>query len=131
MIDCAGPRYTQIDAGRIGGISAARDVATYARQRSVPYVNHAFTSHLTLSVSLQVGADAAAGAVCQYPVEPKPLAIAITRDHLEREGDGMIRLPERPGLSMEIDVAAARTLLVDVDINVRGKRLYRTPDSRD
>ena len=53
MIDHAGLKYVQIDAGRIGGVSVAKQVADYANAKGVTYVNHTFTSHLALSASLQ------------------------------------------------------------------------------
>lgn len=53
MIDLAGLQYVQIDAGRIGGITVAKDVADYAAAKGVTYVNHTFTSNLALSASLQ------------------------------------------------------------------------------
>ena len=53
MIDHAGLKYIQIDAGRIGGITVSKDVADYAEARGVTYVNHTFTSNLALSASLQ------------------------------------------------------------------------------
>jgi L-alanine-DL-glutamate epimerase-like enolase superfamily enzyme len=127
MIDYAGLRYVQIDAGRVGGISVAKQVADYALARGVTYVNHTFTSHLALSASLQPYAGIAHHEICEYPAEPKPLALAITRNHLLPDADGLIRLPEAPGLGMEIDTAAAAAYLVDTEIRVAGRMLYRTP----
>ena len=40
MVDYAGLKYVQIDAGRIGGITIAKDVADYAAAEGVTYVNH-------------------------------------------------------------------------------------------
>ena len=127
MIDHAGLGYVQIDAGRVGGITAAKSVATYAATRGVPYVNHTFTSHLALSASLQPYAGSASNALCEYPVEPKALALEATKDHLLPDRDGLVRLPERPGLGVRVDVEAARRYLVDTEIVVGGRVLYRTP----
>jgi L-alanine-DL-glutamate epimerase-like enolase superfamily enzyme len=131
MIDHAGLGFIQVDAGRIGGITSARRVAEYAATRGVPYVNHTFTSHLALSASLQPFADSEVGSVCEYPVEPKSLATAITRDHILPGTDGMIRLSERPGLGIDVNVVAARAYLVDTEITAGGRVLYRTPDLVD
>ena len=57
LIDYAGLGFIQIDAGRIGGITTARQVAAYAASRGVTYVNHTFTTSLALSASLQPYAD--------------------------------------------------------------------------
>ena len=130
MIDHAGLTYIQIDAGRIGGISAAREVARYARERGVAYVNHTFTSHLALSASLAPFADHEGDVICEYPVAPKALATEITVEHIERGTNGLVTLPDRPGLGMTIDLDAAQRYLVETEITVAGRTLYRTPELR-
>jgi L-alanine-DL-glutamate epimerase-like enolase superfamily enzyme len=127
MIDYAGIGYVQIDAGRIGGITAAKRVADYARAKGVTYVNHTFTSHLALCASIQPFAGIEADTICEYPVAPKALAFEATREHLLPGPDGLVRLPEAPGLGVTPDVGALRKYLVDAEITVGGKVLYRTP----
>lgn len=131
MIDYAGLAYVQIDAGRIGGISIAKQVADYASRKGVTYVNHTFTSHLALSASLQPYAGLARDEICEYPAEPKSLALAITKNHLLPDASGQIRLPDAPGLGMEVNLPALAPYLVDTEIRVRGKTLYRTPAVTD
>ncbi|MGI9254080.1 MAG: mandelate racemase/muconate lactonizing enzyme family protein, partial [Thermomicrobiales bacterium] len=104
MIDHGGVGYIQIDAGRIGGISPARRVAVYARERGVTYVNHTFTSHLALSASLQPFADAPHRTICEYPLELKPLARDATLTRLVPDADGLLRLPDGPGLGISPDL---------------------------
>lgn len=127
MIDYAGLGYVQIDAGRIGGLSVAKAVADYAHARGVTYVNHTFTSHLALSASLQPYVGLQADEICEYPVELKSLAVAITENHLERDANGYIHAPNAPGLGMVINRAGLQEYLVDTEIRVQGKILYRTP----
>jgi L-alanine-DL-glutamate epimerase-like enolase superfamily enzyme len=127
MIDYAGLTYVQIDAGRIGGISVARQVADYALSRGVTYVNHTFTSHLALSASLQPYAGIENHEICEYPAEPKALALAITRDHLLPDAEGQVRLPQAPGLGLEVNLEGLAPYLVDTEIRVGGRTLYRTP----
>jgi L-alanine-DL-glutamate epimerase-like enolase superfamily enzyme len=131
MIDYAGIGFVQIDAGRIGGITPSREVALYASQRGVTYVNHTFTSHLALAASLLPYADLREHEICEYPVEPKSLAVDATLDHLERDEHGHINLPARPGLGVRPNLDGARRYLVDAEIRVGGKTLYRTPELRD
>lgn len=127
MIDHAGLGYIQIDAGRIGGIAPAKQVADYASAKGVTYVNHTFTSHLALCASLQPFAGIEQDEICEYPVQPKSLAYEATREHLTPDANGQIRVPEAPGLGMTPDVDALRKYLVDTEIKVKGKVLYRTP----
>jgi len=127
MIDHAAIGYVQIDAGRIGGITSARQVAQYAHARGCHYVNHTFTSQLALSASLQPYAGYQAWELCEYPVEASPMARAITRGALARDADGLIHLPDAPGLGLDVDTDAIAAYQVDVEIVVNGRTLYRSP----
>lgn len=127
MIDHAGIGYVQIDAGRIGGISVAKRVADYAKKKGVTYVNHTFTSHLALSASLQPFAGLKHHVICEYPLEAKPVALAITKDRILPDAQGMVAAPDAPGLGVTVDTKALKPYLLDVEIKVGGKALYRTP----
>jgi L-alanine-DL-glutamate epimerase-like enolase superfamily enzyme len=127
MIDYGGLGFIQIDVGRVGGITAAKRVADYAAAKGVTFVNHTFTSHLALSASLQPYAGLRDHVLCEYPVELKPLAYEMTLEHLSPGADGTLQLPERPGLGLTPDTDALQKYLVDVQIAVQGKILYRTP----
>jgi L-alanine-DL-glutamate epimerase-like enolase superfamily enzyme len=127
LMDFGKVRFVQIDCGRIGGIGPAKTVADLALERGVTYVNHTFTTHLALSASLQPYAGLADHTICEYPAAPKPLAVELTANHLERDADGEIAAPDQPGLGIDVDTAAVRRYLLDVEIRVQGKVLYRTP----
>ena len=128
MIDYGGVGYIQIDTGRVGGLTSAKRVADYASAKGVIYVNHTFTSHLALSASLQPYAGLEDHSLCEYPIELKSLAYELTQEHLEPDSDGFINLPERPGLGMDLNLNKIKKYLVDVEIIIEGKVIYRTPD---
>jgi L-alanine-DL-glutamate epimerase-like enolase superfamily enzyme len=130
MIDFAGVSFIQIDAGRIGGITPAKAVADYAKAKGVTFVNHTFTSHLQLAASLQPYAGLKEHEISEYPVELKSVSKAITKNRIERDKNGQIWAPDAPGLGIEVDVEALKPYLVDVDIKVGGKTLYKTPALR-
>lgn len=127
MIDHGGLKYVQIDAGRIGGITIAKDVADYAAACGVTYVNHTFTSNLALSASLQPFAGLESHTICEFPTELKPLAVAMTRNHLTPNANGQICAPDAPGLGIEPNLAGIEPYLVDAEIRVGSQVLYRTP----
>ena len=127
LIDFGKVGYVQIDCGRIGGIGPAKLVADHAVAKGVTYVNHTFTSHLALSASLQPYAGLKAHEICEYPGQPKSLALDITKSHLALDQNGQIKAPEAPGLGMEINLEALNSYLVDVSIEVNGQNLYKTP----
>jgi len=127
MIDYAGLGFIQIDAGRIGGITTAKQVADYAQQKKVVYVNHTFTTHLALSASLQPYAGIENHELCEYPVEPSALARELTSAKLLPDREGRIVLPEKPGLGIEPDLPAMKKYWVDTEIKISGATIYRTP----
>jgi hypothetical protein len=65
--------------------------------------------------------------ICEYPVEPKPLAWELTKDHITPSTNGQIQLPDAPGLGLVPDPVGIRKYLVDTEIKVNGRILYRTP----
>ena len=95
--------------------------------KGAAFVNHTFTSHLALSASLQPYAGLKEHRIREYPFAPKPLALEFTRNHLERDADGEIAAPNAPGHGIEIEPAGVRKYLVDAEIRVAGRTLYRTP----
>lgn len=127
MIELAGVGYVQIDTGRIGGISVAKEIADVAAVAGVQFVNHTFTTHLALSASLQPFAGLETHDLCEYPVEAKPLARDLAVPPLTLDDQGRVNLSDRPGLGLEPDLAVVRQYLVDTQIRVGGKVLYQTP----
>ena len=124
LIDFGRVGFVQVDCGRIGGIGAAALVADYAQERGVTFVNHTFTSHLALSASLQPFAGLANHRICEFPAEPRQLAVDMTADHLTPDANGEIRAPEAPGLGMGIDTSALERYLVEVELRVAGRTLF-------
>lgn len=120
LIDFGGIGFVQIDCGRVGGIGPAKLIADYAAARNVTYVNHTFTSHLALSASLQPYAGLADHRLCEYPVALKPLAYELTNEHITLDVDGLISIPDRPGLGMSINPETLERYKVEVEIRVNG-----------
>ena len=124
LIDYGQVGFIQIDCGRIGGIGPAKRVADYAVARGVTYVNHTFTSHLALSASLQPYAGLADHRICEYPVQPRQLAVDLTQNHLVPDMSGELAIPEAPGLGITVDEAALARYRVEVEIKVDGRVLF-------
>ena len=127
MIDPAAIGYVQIDAGRVGGLTDAKRVADYAAAKGVTYVNHTFTSQLALAASIQPFAGLERHEIAEYPLEARAVAGAIALEHITPDADGLIRIPDGPGYGMTVDPARFRPFLVDVEIRVGDRALYRTP----
>ena len=127
LVDYGRVGYLQIDCGRVGGIGPAKRAADYAAARGVTYVNHTFTSHLALCASLQPYAGLENHRICEYPFAPKSVAWDMTETHLTPDASGEITLPAAPGLGISMNPAGMRPYLVDVEIAVNGRTLYRSP----
>lgn len=127
MIHHAGLRFIQIDAGRIGGITAAKKVAHLAQQQGITYVNHTFTSHLALSASLQPYAGVEEHGISEYPIELKQLAQEIGQEKILPDENGYIHVPEKPGLGITVETELLKKYLVEVEIKVAGRSIYHTP----
>jgi L-alanine-DL-glutamate epimerase-like enolase superfamily enzyme len=126
MIDYGGIGYIQIDTGRIGGITTAKQVADYAAQRNVFFVNHTFTTHLALSASIQPYVGLKDHELCEYPFDPSPLGRDFSRTKLSPDKTGMISVPDRPGLGVEPDLTALEKYALDVEIKVAGKNIFKS-----
>jgi len=127
LIDYGKVAYIQIDCGRIGGIGPAKQVADYASARGVTYVNHTFTSHLALCASIQPFAGLQNDAICEYPFAPKSVAWDMCKTHLTPDANGRVIVPAAPGLGIAMSTEGISKYLLDAEISVKGKVLYRTP----
>ena len=122
LIDYGRVKTIQIDTGRIGGISAARQVAVYAQRQGVPYVNHTFTSNLALSASLQPYAEM--GGYAEVPVETSPLARAIAGDPWALDDQGQIGCPDAPGLGVTPNLDDLMPYRQEIEIRWQGRTLW-------
>jgi L-alanine-DL-glutamate epimerase-like enolase superfamily enzyme len=129
LIDFGGVSYIQIDAARIGGIGPAKAVADHAARTGITYVNHTFTSHLALSASLQPYAGLADHVLCEYPAEPKPVALALSSSHLHPDANGEIAAPDAPGLGIDVDLDGVAPYLRRIEIAIDGEVVYASPET--
>ncbi len=127
LIENGGVKFIQIDTGYIGGIGPAYRVAKFAESHGVQFVNHTFTSHSALAASMQPYAGMKDSWIAEYPMEPKQLCIDLNSTKILPDKDGMISVPEVPGVGVAFSTEAISKYLVDVEIVVNKKVLYRTP----
>ena len=128
LIDFGKVGFVQIDCGRIGGLWPAKQVADYAAARSVTYINHTFTSNLALSASMQPFAGLEHHTICEYPTTLQQLAADLTSTHIAPDANGLLHVPDGPGLGVEINPAALIRYKVDVEIRVNGKTIFASPN---
>jgi L-alanine-DL-glutamate epimerase-like enolase superfamily enzyme len=125
MIDFGGIGYVQIDAGRIGGLTTAKAVADCAAGAKIQYVNHTFTTPLALSASVQPYAGLEDHSLCEFPTGPSALARTLSTTNIKPDPEGLIQLPEGPGLGLELDIEALSRYCVPVEIKVDDRVLFQ------
>ena len=124
MIKFGKIKFIQIDAGIAGGILAGKEIANFAEENDIQYVNHTFTSHLQLSASMQSYAGLIKSNLAEYPMQLKPLAWDITKNHIMMDNNGYINLPSEIGHGMIINQDALSKYKIDVEIKINKKRIF-------
>ena len=124
LIRYGGVKYIQIDAGIAGGIIAGKEICEFAEKMDVQYVNHTFTSHLQLSASLQAYTGSVKSTLAEYPMQLKPLAWDITKNHILKDDNGYIITPLEIGHGMEINEKALDQYKMDVEILINSKTIF-------
>ena len=99
-------------------------MALKAAAAGATYVNHTFTSNLALSASLQPCVGLEGHRLCEYPIGLQPLARDLRVTRIAPGPDGLIRLPDGPGLGVEVNPDALIRYAVEVDIKVAGRVLF-------
>jgi len=97
----------QPDISRCGGLTVARQIADMATRRQVHCVPHAWLSDILKSASLHLNAYLMDSLYLEYNVSSAPMLRDLCVEHVRME-DGWVRVPEGPGLGMEINEEVVR-----------------------
>jgi L-alanine-DL-glutamate epimerase-like enolase superfamily enzyme len=127
LLQNGGVQFIQIDVGRIGGLTTAHRVRKLAEASGATYVNHTYKSSLSVAASLQVFASVERFGWLEYPAAASALAQALTPEPLLRDPDGLVRVPERPGLGLGVNPAVFGRYLHSVRIEVGARTVFRQP----
>jgi L-alanine-DL-glutamate epimerase-like enolase superfamily enzyme len=96
----------QPDLAWSGGFSECRRIAALAQAHHRMVAPHAFASAVLLAASLHFIASVPNGLVLEFDQNPNGLRDELLQEPIQIDKDGMIRLPERPGLGIELDPKA-------------------------
>ena len=108
LMDRGGVHVAQPDVGRVGGITEALRVCDMAAERGRRIVPHCWKTGIGIAASAHL---AAVTAHCPF-IEflPAELTDSQLRQHLVQEDlqivDGEVRVPNKPGLGIELDMDA-------------------------
>src|SRR5580700_1116057 len=96
----------QTDIAWTGGFSECCRIAAFAQAHHRMVAPHAFAGAVLLAASLHFIASIPNGLILEFDQNPNGLRDEILKEPLAIDRDGMMRLPERPGLGIELDPAA-------------------------
>src|SRR5436305_8531706 len=106
LIDRGAVDIVQLDLAWSGGFSEGRRIAAYAQAHHKMVAPHAFAGAVLLVASLHFAAAIPNGLVPEWDQNPNAIREELLKEPLRLESDGTVKVPERPGLGIELDRAA-------------------------
>ena len=111
----------QPDVGSCGGLTAARDIAAMAHARGVAVNPHVWGSAVVQAAALQLIAVLPPAHHSLFPAEPlleydrstHPFRTELVAEPMALDADGLVVVPDGPGLGIEVDAAAVGRCRVD------------------
>jgi L-alanine-DL-glutamate epimerase-like enolase superfamily enzyme len=94
----------QPDIAWAGGFTECRRIAAFAHVHNMMVAPHAFSSAITLVASMHLLASMPNGLLLEFDQNPNALRAELLQEPIKAE-DGFVKLPERPGLGVELDPA--------------------------
>jgi len=96
----------QLDVAWSGGFSEGKRIAAFAQAHHRMVAPHAFAGAVLLVASLHYAASIPNALALEWDQNPNGLRDELLKEGLKLESDGMVKLPERPGLGIELDRGA-------------------------
>lgn len=91
--------YVQPDVTKVGGISEELRIARYADDHSILFVPHGWNTAVGLAADLQLVSAVNSAKWVEY-LTPAPYIEELMTEPIQLTDDGMIRIPDAPGLGM-------------------------------
>ncbi len=104
MMDVGGIDVVQVDVTRVGGLARSKRIGWYSAERHRLCVNHSYKTGINIAASLHFVAALPNSHYFEYCVEQGALRQTLTRQRFPVV-DGDIRVPDDPGLGVDLDEA--------------------------
>jgi L-alanine-DL-glutamate epimerase-like enolase superfamily enzyme len=85
-----------------GGISECRKIAAVAQAYNLPVIPHVFSSAVSTIANMHFIASIPNGSWLEWDQNPNALRSDLFEEALVLDGEGRVRLPERPGLGVKL-----------------------------
>lgn len=93
----------QPDVTMVGGLTELLRLSAMARDLGKRIVTHGYKSNITIAANLAFLAQHWADEPLEYSTSESPLRWNLTREHFPIDGEGMVAVPDRPGLGVTLD----------------------------
>jgi len=93
----------QPDIAWTGGFSEGKRIAAFAQAHHRMVAPHAFGSAVLLMASLHFAASIPNALMLEWDQNPNGLRTELLKEELRLESDSTVRVPEHPGLGIELD----------------------------
>ena len=103
----------QPDLSRCGGFTQVRKICWEAELAGIDICPHAWLTDLLTAASLHVNACLPRSLFLEYNVSAGPMLREIIRNPLRMDADGMIPIPQGPGLGIDIDEEAVHRFRIN------------------
>ena len=105
LFDIRAADYIQPDISHAGGISELKKIAAEAESRYIPFAPHNPSGPVANAATLQLAASCPNFCILEIMYSDVDWRRDVTNESLEY-ADGYIKIPDRPGLGIEIDEEA-------------------------
>src|SRR5262249_25098896 len=95
----------QPDVTKCGGLSEERRIAWKAREHGIRFIPHGWNTALGLASDLQIASAFPDTDLVEY-LTGSPFIDEIAAGGWRLDTEGMLQIPEKPGMGIEIDLAA-------------------------
>lgn len=102
FLESTHPDIVQPDITRCGGISEMMHISALAKRHGARLVPHGFSTGILLAATTHFLAASEHGDLLEYSQSDSPLFRSLVRNLLPLE-DGSVRIPDSPGLGIELD----------------------------
>ncbi|MBK1869707.1 mandelate racemase/muconate lactonizing enzyme family protein [Aestuariivirga sp. YIM B02566] len=104
----------QPDVTKVGGISEQIQIARMANEFGIQYIGHGWNTAVGLAADLQLAAAIPTAELVEY-IGGSPYVDDITEGGWKLDQDGMLAIPDAPGLGISLDRAAVHELTRNAD----------------
>jgi D-galactarolactone cycloisomerase len=103
LFEAGGLDVAQPDVCIVGGLTPASRIARRARDYGVPLVPHVWGTPVALAASLQLIATLPGQPWLEFDRSPNPLREELSAKPFAPGDDGLVAIPDGPGLGIELD----------------------------